>query len=65
MCLDPYLGYTEGYLRVALDMRKIVVLFFGSSVCHFGVGYLTYFGLYFIVTYTTGMTQLKIIPFLS
>ena len=39
MCQDPYLGYTERYLRVALEMHRIDVLFVGSSVCHFGAGY--------------------------
>ena len=38
MCLDPYLGYTEQYLHVALEIHRIDVLFVGSSVCHFGVG---------------------------
>jgi hypothetical protein len=35
VCLDPYLGYTERYLRVALEIRRRYVLFVGSSVCHF------------------------------
>ena len=26
MCLDPYLGYIEWYLRVALEIRRIDVL---------------------------------------
>ena len=39
MCLDPYLGCTDLYLRVALVIRRIDVLFVGSSVCHCGAGY--------------------------
>jgi len=34
VCLDICLGYTERYLRVA-EIRRIDVLFVGSSVCHF------------------------------
>ena len=26
MCQDPYLGYTERYLRVVLEIRRIDVL---------------------------------------
>ena len=29
MCLDPYLGYTERYLHVALEICRIDVLFVG------------------------------------
>ena len=32
VCLDSYLRYTERYLRVALEIRRIGVLFVGSSV---------------------------------
>ena len=38
MCHDPYLGHPERYLRVALEIRRIDVLFVGSSVCHCGAG---------------------------
>jgi len=31
VCLDPYLGYPEQYLHVALEIRRIDVLFVGSK----------------------------------
>jgi len=39
MCHDPYVGYPERYFRVALEIRRMDVLFVGSSVCDFGAGY--------------------------
>jgi hypothetical protein len=39
VCHDPYVGYPEQYLRVALEIHRIDVLFVGSSVCHFGAVY--------------------------
>ena len=39
MCHDPYVRYLEQYLRVALEIHRIDVLFVGSSVCHCGSGF--------------------------
>jgi len=39
VCHDRYLGYPERYLRLALEIRRIDVLFVGSGVCRCGAGY--------------------------
>jgi len=39
VCHDPYLRFPERFLRVALEIRRIDVLFVGCGVSECGAGF--------------------------